>query len=176
MSELLEILLVFGRLGLLGFGAAFSVLPEMSRQLVEVHGWLSPREFTDGYALGQLAPGPNMLAVFFYGYRIAGLPGALAAGVGMFGPPLLLAVTISGAWSSARHLPWVQTARRALLPIGAGLMAGGVLTLARGALHDWLGTVIALLSVLALYRSRLNPAVVVLAGGLIGAVSTLLMR
>lgn len=168
MSEFLEILLVFGRLGLLGFGAAFSVLPEMSRQLVDVHQWMSRREFVDGYALGQLAPGPNMLAVFFFGYRINGLSGALAAGLGMFGPPLLITVVVARVWASAGHTPWADTARRALVPVGTGLMAGGVLTLARGAVHDWFTLSLAALTVFVMLRFRVNPAVAVLTGGAFG--------
>ncbi|AFZ69571.1 chromate transporter [Deinococcus peraridilitoris] len=174
MSELLELLLVFARLGLLSVGAAFAVLPEMARQLTEVHDWLTPREFTDGYALGQLAPGPNMLAVFFYGHRVAGLPGALMAGLGMFGPPLLIALSVTRLWSSVSHTPWAQAARRALVPVGAGLMASGVLTLSRGALHDAFTLALAVVALLVLYRWRVNPALVVVIGGLLGALHALL--
>ena len=173
MNELLELLLVFARLALLSFGAAFSVLPEMSRQLVEVHGWISPKEFADGYALGQLSPGPNMLAVFFYGYQVAGVPGALAAGLGMFGPPLVIVVSVARAWRAVGHLPWAESARQALLPVGAGLMAGGVLTLAKSAVHTLPLLVITGVALLLLIRLQLNPALVVLLGGALGVVFSL---
>lgn len=164
----MELFLVFARLGCLSLGAAISVLPEMARQLVSIHQWLTPQQFADGYALGQLAPGPNMLAVFFYGFKIAGLPGALAAGLGMFGPPLLITLCITTLWRRVNGHPWAVALQQTLLPVGAGLMAAGVLALGRAALHNVPLMLIALLSGLVIHRTRLNPALAVLMGGVAG--------
>ena len=67
MSELAEIALVFLRIGLLAFGGGLAILPEMERQVVVEHRWLTHREFVDSFALGQLTPGPGMLMVMFTG-------------------------------------------------------------------------------------------------------------
>ena len=40
----------FAVLSLLSVGGAVSVLPEMHRSLVDVHGWMSGREFSDLFA------------------------------------------------------------------------------------------------------------------------------
>lgn len=62
-SLLATLALVFMQLSLLAFGGTNSVLPEMQRQVVQVHSWLSPHEFAALFALAQAAPGPNMLVV-----------------------------------------------------------------------------------------------------------------
>lgn len=79
MSPLLTIALRFAVLSLLAVGGVTSVLPEVHRVVVDVHGWLTDAEFTRMFALAQANPGPNMLIVTLIGWRVAGLPGALTA-------------------------------------------------------------------------------------------------
>lgn len=78
--------LLFLYVGLVSFGGGPSIVPELRRLLVDAHPWLAPTEFADGYAIGQLAPGPNTLCVVFYGYRMAGPSGGLVAMTASFGP------------------------------------------------------------------------------------------
>jgi chromate transporter len=63
VSELLELALVFLRIGTLAFGGGSAILPELHREVVKAPGWLTEREFLDGFALGQLTPGPGRLRV-----------------------------------------------------------------------------------------------------------------
>ncbi len=68
---------MFAQLSLLAFGGGNSILPEMQRQVVQVHQWMTARDFAALYALAQAAPGPNMLVSALIGQRVAGIPGAL---------------------------------------------------------------------------------------------------
>ena len=77
-----------------------------------------------------------MLVAVFVGHRAHGLLGAALAGLAMFVPTSVLAIVISHHWQQWRGRPWAVAAERALLPVGVGLMAGGVYTLARTAIHD----------------------------------------
>ena len=61
VSTLANLAAVFAQLSLLAFGGTNSVLPEMQRQVVEVHAWVTAQEFAALFALAQAAPGPNML-------------------------------------------------------------------------------------------------------------------
>src|SRR5438093_977278 len=76
MSDLLLMTWTFLWLSLLCVGGGLGVIPEMQRQVVANHQWVTAREFVDGYTLAQLTPGPTMLVVAFVGYRAHGLPGA----------------------------------------------------------------------------------------------------
>jgi chromate transporter len=155
-------------LSFLCVGGGLGVIPEMERQAVTIHHWLTAREFVDGYALSQLTPGPGMLVAVFVGHRAHGLLGALLAGLAMFVPTSVLAIVISHHWQQWRARPWALAAERALLPVGVGLMAGGVYTLARTAIHDGTTVVLAGATAVVVATDRVPPVVAVLAAGAIG--------
>jgi chromate transporter len=114
-----------------------------------------------------------MLIAVFVGYRAHGAPGAVLAGLAMFLPTSILAVVVSHHWQRWRTRRWAATAERALIPVGVGLMAGGVYTLARTAIHDGVTLALAGLTALAVASDRVPPVLAILAGGALG---WLLMR
>ena len=102
MANLALLTWTFLWLSLLCVGGGLGVIPEMERQAVTIHDWLTAREFVDGYTLSQLTPGPNMLVAVFVGYRVHGLLGAALAGLAMFVPTSVLAIVISHHWQQWR--------------------------------------------------------------------------
>ena len=133
-----------------------------------VHHWLSAREFLDGYTLAQLTPGPNMKVAAFIGYRAHGLAGGLLAAFAMFVPPAIVTAVVAQRWRRVRGRPWAMAAERTLAPIGIGLMAGGVYTLARSAIYDPFTGAVAAAAAIALALRPVPPVAVVLAAGLAG--------
>ncbi len=62
MSELLRTLLaVFAPLSLLTIGGGQSVVADIQRQVVDVHHWMTAREFVDLFAISRMTPGPGSL-------------------------------------------------------------------------------------------------------------------
>lgn len=125
---LISLALIYGQLSLLAFGGGNTVLPDMQRQVVEVQNWMSAREFASLYALAQAAPGPNMLVSSLIGWRVAGLPGALVATLGICVPSGLLTYFVSAAWYRFREARWRVLVQAAITPVTAGLvMAAAVI-------------------------------------------------
>jgi len=168
MKTLLFIAWSFFRLSLLCVGGGWSAIPEMQRQAISVHGWLTPREFVDGLAISQLTPGPAMLVVTFIGYRAGGLAGALVATAAMFLPTCLLTWGLAHWWARWRTKPWVLAAERALAPLSVGLMAAGVYTVGRAAVTDVRTAFFAAAAAVIIARRWLPPVVVFLAAGAAG--------
>ncbi len=168
MADLLRLTWTFLWLSLLCVGGGLGVLPEMQRQVVERFGWVTTREFVDGYTLSQLTPGPSMLVVVFVGYRAHGVPGAVLAGLAMFLPTSALSACVARRWERVRENAWALAAERALAPVGIGLMAAGVYTLARSVVHDLTTAALATAAIVLLGASWLPPVAVVLAGGVVG--------
>jgi chromate transporter len=168
MSDLLWMTWTFLWLSLLCVGGGVGVIPEMQRQVVLNHQWVTAREFVDGYTLAQLTPGPNMLIAAFVGYRAHGVPGAVLATLAMFLPTSILAVIVADRWQRWRAHPLAEAVERALAPVGMGLMAAGVYTLARSALHDVLTIALALTAALVLAARWAPPMLVVVLAGLVG--------
>lgn len=160
-------LLEFTRLGLISFGGAN--LAEMERVLVLQRHWISPQILANGFALGQVMPGPNLLAVTHYGYAIAGGQGAAVATLGFYGPTALLSATLAALWYRHSAHPWAVAFRNALLPFGAGVMLSSLLVLFRSSVHDWIGAVLALAAFLLLWKTKVNAALIILAAAVIGA-------
>ena len=173
IADVLRLGWTFLWLSLICFGGGLGVVPEMQRQVVDRFHWVTAREFLDGYALSQLTPGPTMLVVVFVGYRAHGLVGALLAGSAMFLPSGVLTGLIARHWALLRHRPWAVAVERALLPIGIGLMAAGVYTLARSGIRDVPAGIIAAVAGVVLW-TRLVPAMLVVLAA--GAMSWLAFR
>ncbi len=86
MSTLAQLAVIYGQLSLLAFGGTNAIIPEMQRQIVDVHHWMSAREFAALFALAQAAPGPNMMVVSLVGWRVAGFWGALVTTAAVAAP------------------------------------------------------------------------------------------
>ena len=85
----------FGLMSLFAVGGANSAIPEMHRIAVDVHHWMTDKQFADVFAISQLSPGPNVLIVTLIGYYVAGVAGALAATLAMCGPTAVVAYYVS---------------------------------------------------------------------------------
>jgi chromate transporter len=168
VKDLLVMTWTFLWLSLLCVGGGLGVIPEMQRQVVTKHAWVTAREFVDGYTLAQLTPGPTMLVVTFVGYRAHGLLGALLATLATFLPTSLIVAFVAVHWQRLRAHRWAASAERALLPIGIGLSTAGAYTLARSALHDITTIAIALAAGVLLYHGRISAILVVVLGGVAG--------
>ena len=158
----------FFQLSFLCIGAGISAIPEMQRQVITIHGWLTPREFMDGFALAQVTPGAAMLVSTFIGFRVSGVPGALVATAAIFLPTSLLAWVIARRWHALEGRPWTAAIERALAPLGIGLMAASVYTVVRSAVTDLATAALAAVATLILAGRRLPTWAVVLSAGAIG--------
>jgi len=167
MATDLELFLTFAYLGLSSVGGAWAVLPEMQRQVVGVNHWVSDGAFADAYALAQLAPGPNMFYVLAIGYQVAGLSGALAAGVGMIVPTAVLLCGV--AWWVGRPGAcgfWLVMNRR-LAPITLGLMLSALWSLGSSSVHSVFTLLIALMAAIAVAKQWLGTSsTILLAAGM----------
>jgi chromate transporter len=165
-----KVFLVSLWLGVVSFGGGLAIVPEMHRQVVELNGWVTSRQFADGYALAQLSPGPNMLCVVFYGYQAAGLVAALLAPVAIVTPGVTVSAMCGRAWATIADNRWFMRIRRGLVPVGLGLMAGGVFVLGRTTVTSWPLGLTALAVAVAVNRKWVHPAVAVIAAGVGGVV------
>ncbi|KZK15381.1 chromate transporter [Meiothermus taiwanensis] len=166
MGEILEVFLAFLRFGVLSFGGGMANLPEMARVIIG-NGWVTRQEFADGFALGQFVPGPNMLAVLFYGLSAAGLGGALAAALGMFLPGAVGAMWLVWGWAWMSKARWSRALRKALVPISMGLSASMVLVLVQLSVDTLFWGLGVLVACYLIYRG-LGVVWVIAGGGLLG--------
>ena len=154
----------YAQMSLLAVGGVSAVLPEMQRLVVARHAWIGSAEFAALFALAQMAPGPNMLIATLVGWRVAGLPGALAATLGMIGPSSLLTWATAGAWHRFRERPWRRRVQAGLVPVTVGLIMAGAALLVASASTGLLTAGITLTVTAAVLATRLHPLALLAAG------------
>lgn len=169
--SILELALYFSLLSLLSMGGMPSVIPEMQRYVVEVKDWMSADEFVQLYALGQAAPGPNVLIASLVGWKVAGLGGALVALAAICGPASVITWWVADLWDRFKDSPLRATIQRAMAPMVVGLIgAGGYVLATPGGTPDWRMWLIAGGSTVGMLAAkRLNPLWLLAGGGLLGA-------
>ena len=75
MSILVQLAGLFGRLSLLAVGGVNSTLPQIARDVVTEHHWLTAAQFAQLFAIANAAPGPNVMISTMIGAHLAGIAG-----------------------------------------------------------------------------------------------------
>ena len=126
----LELFLIFGRIGLTSFGGGLSGW--MLREFVQRRGWLGEEEFLNGLSLCQALPGINVANMSIWiGHRLLGLRGAIAGLAGIVVPAAVLIILIDAliAWLQPFPITRLALDGAAAAAIGLSLFMG--VTLAR---------------------------------------------
>ena len=117
-SGLGEIALLFLKLGTIGFGGPAAHIALMEAEVVRRRRWLSREEFLDLIGATNLIPGPNSTEMAIHiGYRRAGFPGLLLAGICFILPAALIVTAIAWAYVRYGSLPQLGFMLRAVKPI-----------------------------------------------------------
>jgi chromate transporter len=117
---LFELAVAFAGMSVAGFGG---VLPFARRGIVETHRWMTADEFNETFALCHFLPGPNIVNfTMVFGSRFRGLPGGIAAFLGLLGPPVVIMVILAALY---QHFGQVDALRRILA--GVSCAAVGLL-------------------------------------------------
>ena len=167
-STLTALAVIFSQLSLVAFGGGNTVLPEMHRQVTEVHHWLTNADFAALFALAQAAPGPNMMVVPLIGWHVAGLAGMLVSTVAIFGPSSILTAVALRLWRRFKDNPWRRAVQAGLVPVSVGLVAASALLIVRAADRTWILVAISAGVALVATRTRLHPLWLLAAGAVIG--------
>jgi chromate transporter len=165
-----ELGLVFLKMGTVIFGGGFAAIPFLQHEVVEVHQWLSMREFIDGVALGQMTPGPVAVMAAFIGYKVLGLPGALVAFLGTFLPSFFMLLGLIHVYRRIEGNRLVRGFLAGVMPAVTGMLLTATVFVGRSAIVGPASAVMAPLALALLVRYRLDPVWLVLGGAAVGLV------
>jgi chromate transporter len=171
MNQIPVLIRVFAYLSLLTVGGGMAAFPEMKILTVEVHKWLTFPQLIHIYSVGQMAPGPNMMMIVVIGQWAGGVLGAFAVLLAFFGPTAVLAFIVGRMWKKLARWPWRTSIQQGLAPVSIGLLLAGAFTMAKGAIFGAETAAIAVGVLLILLKYKVNPALLVLGGAVIGVLS-----
>jgi chromate transporter len=167
LSHLAGLVRVFGPIGVMTFGGGLAMIPAIEHTVVLEEHWLDPTAFADAIALGQITPGPVAICATFIGYRVAGVLGAIAATVAVFGPATALALAAGRSIDRFRHSPLVTGALAALAPAVIGMLGAAAISLGRASMHTPESVAVAAISFVVLARFSISPLWPLVAAGLL---------
>jgi chromate transporter len=173
-TELGRLALVFLKVGALLYGSGYVLAAFLHNDLVVEWGVMTEATLLDAIAIGQMTPGPLFTTATFIGYQLGGLPGAVIATLAIFLPSFILVGSIARLGSLMRERPAAAAFLDGVNAASLGLMAGVTWQLADDGIKDPVTGLLAVATALAVWRTKLNPALLIAAGGLIGVIVGLL--
>jgi len=194
MLLLWKIFILYTRVSLFSWGGGPASLALMQRETTtalwvppgatEAVPWATPLEFSDAVALGNALPGPIAPQVSAYvGYKMAGLPGAIAAAAGTVLPTTILMLLMIVYFFKIKDSTLVQSMLRAVRPVVVGLLLWTAYDMAytvfgvnkhgfAGSLTlGWDKLLFALATFAVLTLTEINPVFVILGAAVLGGVA-----
>ncbi|HIJ96896.1 MAG TPA: chromate transporter [Desulfuromonadales bacterium] len=188
-----KIFVLFSRVSLFSWGGGPASLALMQRETTaatwlppgaaEVAPWTTPLEFSDAVAVGNALPGPIAPQVSAYiGYKMAGLPGAIAAAAGTVLPTTILMLIMVVYFFRIKDSLLVQSMLKTVRPVVVGLLLWtaydmaysvfGVKRLGWGSSLNlgWDKILIVAVTFGLLTMTKVNPALVILGAACAGGV------
>ena len=164
--------LIFLELSLLAFGGGNTILPEMQRQVVEVHHWMTAQEFSASFALAQAAPGPNMMIVSLLGWRIAGLAGVAVTTIATFCPSIIVTSVAYQLWERFKDRPWRRIVQAGLVPVTAGFVASSAVIITVGSDPTWMLAGVTAVCAIVATTTRIHPLAILAFGTVVGLIGS----
>jgi chromate transporter len=169
MKEYLELLKSFVLIGALTFGGGYSMMPMLTREIVDKHHWATQEELLDYFAIGQCVPG--IIAVntaTFIGYRRRGFLGAVIAMIGVVLPSLIIIILIAIFLSRFMDNELVAHAFEGIRVAVSALIATAVVNLFRQSTKTWLKACIAAIAFASVALFGFSPIYVTVAFAVFG--------
>jgi len=158
----------FLKVGAVLYGGGYVLFAFVDQGLVRDLHWLTQQQVLDAIAIGQFTPGPVLSTATFIGYLLGGLKGGLVATVAIFLPSFFYVAALGPILPKLRRSAWVAAFLDSVNVCAVALMAGVTVRLSADALRGWPMWAIALAALAVLWRWKINPAWVVLGGGIAG--------
>ena len=180
-----KLLVFFLKAGSLTFGSGLVIVPFLEKGLVQQTGWLNEREFLVAVAMGMISPGPVVITATFVGYLVAaqrggsllgGLWGSLASTIGIFLPSFLLVLIVAPILVRYRQNPNVQGFIKGAYAAAIGTILGACVLLGKIAIGDWLTALVAVGSLVVLFRWKVSNPLLVAATAIIGLIAFPLLK
>jgi chromate transporter len=164
----LTLFLSFLKIGSVIYGSGYVLLALLRSEFVTRLHWLTNQQVLDAIAVGQATPGPVFSSATFVGYLVGSWPGALLATLGIFVPSFVLVPLLSRVMPWSKKSPWARAFLDGVNVASLGLMAGVTWQLGRAGVVDIFTLVLALVSLVLVFRFKVDSVWLILGGAVLG--------
>ncbi|MEQ7800179.1 chromate efflux transporter [Pedobacter sp. ASV1-7] len=159
---------IFLKIGAILYGSGYVLFAFLDTELVKT-GLLSKQELIDAIAVGQFTPGPVFSSATFIGWQIAGLPGAIAATIGIFLPSFIFVSFLNPLIPKLRKSKIMSVFLDTVNVTSISIILAICVEMTQASITNWRTVSIAILGfAVTLKFKRLNSAFVVFGGALLG--------
>ncbi|HKL55906.1 MAG: chromate efflux transporter [Roseovarius sp.] len=167
--SVLNLVRVFGRIGLLSFGGPAAQISLMHNELVSRHKWLEEKQFLGALSFCMLLPGPEAMQLATYaGWRLRGVIGGLIAGLLFVLPGAVVILGLALGYASFGQMPVIQAVFAGIKAAVIVIVLQALLSLARRALSGWDDWALALTAFVAMFFLSVPFPLIILAAALWG--------
>jgi chromate transporter len=167
-SLFFQILLFFTKASLFVFGSGLAIVPFLHGGIVLERHWLTEQQFIDAVAVAMITPGPVVITVGFIGYIVHGWSGAVAAALGVFLPVYLVVVIAGPFYKKFAGNPQLRAFVQGVTAAATGAIAGAMIVLARRSVTDVPTILIAVISLLLLFKWKIPEPLLISAAAIAG--------
>lgn len=161
---------IFLRAGM-AFGGGLGILAVLEQELVTRYKAISREDFLTYYAISRIVPSGSMTALSVaFGYRLGGTLGTVIALAALAIPALVITVLLTmlyGVLKDTNMLSWLEVS---VLPAALAMITAAAIKLGKDVFRPSVDLVLAAAALAAVFFLNWNPALVLLGGGLAGAV------
>lgn len=166
-TNLNEILKVFLKLGIFGFGGPAAHIAMMREEVVERKKWLTESEFFDLVGATNLIPGPNSTELAIHvGHKMGGWKGLIIAGISFIFPAFLAVLSLAYLYVQYGSLPDLNSILTGIRPAIMVIVLLALIKFRESAIRNWQEAVIAIFA-LAGAIAGWNEVFLIFAAGLI---------
>ncbi len=175
---ILQLIYVFFKIGLLGFGGGYAMLSMIQFECVEHFSWMTVQEFSDIIAISQMTPGPISINIATYvGFTVEGFWGAAVATISLCLPSIILMYFVIRFLMKNKEKHYIKSVFSGMRIVLAGLILAAALLLINNETFCDFGwgehnmtTLIFVASFIALYFFKVNPIWVLGCSGILGII------
>lgn len=163
MKNFWELYLSFLNIGALMFGSGYTMLPLLTREVVEKRNWITQEELLDAFALSQCVPGVIAInTAVMIGNKRGGWGGAAAALLGIMTAPILAILLVATVLMQFWNNPVMVSAFNGVRVAVAAVITSAVISLIRANVKDWLGIALCIAGFVMIALAHISPIFVVL--------------
>lgn len=170
-KKILNLYTIFLKIGTFTIGSGYAMIPLIEREVVDKRGWIDKDEFVDMIALGQSAPGPIAVdAAVFVGYKVAGVPGSIAATLGAITSSFVLLILIAAYFSGVQNSSIVVRMFKGISPAVVALIAAPAVSMGKSTKINRKTIIIPVIVVILVGFLNINPVYIIIISILLGLV------
>lgn len=171
LALILAACLSFLKIGAFSFGGGYAILAFIQREIIENHGWLTPEEFVDVVAIAEMTPGTIAVnSSTFVGFQLFGFWGGLLCSACVLAFPFIICLIVSYYFNRFKDNSCLKNALLGIRPAVVGLIAAASISVAEISITSLPSLFFFGLALLLVWKFKVNPIVVLIVCGALGAV------